>query len=156
MTVTTEPNRRVELLTLNGERVAGSWYASGTFAVAMPAFYDPARVTMEDVVLDESIDLVEHSQLVTALLDDDGARWESRDGVDFDELCKRFGASCERDADRERWVFADGSALVATANAWDHGFADRDGCFCWQGAVRDYPEHDGHAPACPHADGSNQ
>lgn len=62
-----------------------------------------------------------------------GPGWDDPDGERFDDLCRRLGGRKEQEADDlYRYVFADGSALVATGEAWDFGFTD---CFCFAGAM---------------------
>ena len=63
----------------------------------------------------------------------DGTCWESEDGRQFDELCEDAGAHVSFDREREltRYLFPDGSAIVAGVGAGDIEGATP---FSWAGA----------------------
>ena len=63
----------------------------------------------------------------------DGTCWESEDGRHFDTLCEDAGAHVSFDREREltRYLFPDGSAIVAGVGAWDIEGAKP---FSWAGA----------------------
>jgi hypothetical protein len=63
----------------------------------------------------------------------DGTCWESEDGRQFDDLCEDAGAHVSFDREREltRYLFPDGSAIVAGVGAWD---IEGDQPFSWKGA----------------------
>ncbi|MHC4621928.1 MAG: hypothetical protein ACYTEQ_29670 [Planctomycetota bacterium] len=84
------------------------------------------------------------AQTVAARYDNDGQCWETDDGVQFDCMCRRLGATREwRDGYRvghvSRWVFPDESVLIDMESCWDHrapdctGYcSDGVGCECCQ------------------------
>jgi hypothetical protein len=63
------------------------------------------------------------AEQVADAMGNDGQRFESADGRDLSEVCEQYGATAEygelRTATLTRYVFADGSAIVATPDAWD-------------------------------------
>jgi hypothetical protein len=61
------------------------------------------------------------AERIAGLLGDDGMRWETEEGLTFDDLCAEAGAVRIRDDAREltRYEFPDGSAIVASPGAWD-------------------------------------
>jgi len=61
------------------------------------------------------------AERIARVLGDDGMRWETNDGLTFDGLCAEAGAVRIRDDAREltRYMFPDGSAIVASPGAWD-------------------------------------
>lgn len=63
----------------------------------------------------------------------DGTCWESEDGRHFDTLCEDAGAHVSFDREREltRYLFPDGSAIVAGVGAWD---IEGKQPFSWAGA----------------------
>lgn len=81
------------------------------------------------------------AQQVAALLDDDGQRWETRDGgVSLHDLATQNGARVtRRDGGDTRYDFCDGSAIVTCGgHGWDLALSPD--CWCWQGA--------GHSEEC--------
>lgn len=76
------------------------------------------------------------AQEISALLDDNGQRFERDDGTNIDALCdQRNGTWSYRDGygtDTYRIDFGDGSAIVVAGAGWD--LAPK-GCeqFCWAG-----------------------
>ena len=81
----------------------------------------------------ESMKSMTTAERIAGLLGDDGERWETDDGVTFDDLCAEAGAVRIRDSAREltRYEFPDGSAIVAGVGAWD---IEGDKPFSWAGA----------------------
>ena len=61
------------------------------------------------------------AEKIAQLLGNDGQRWETEEGLTFDDLCAEAGAVRIRDDAREltRYEFPDGSAIVASPGAWD-------------------------------------
>src|SRR5690606_32795553 len=62
------------------------------------------------------------AERVARLLGNDGQRWETEDGKTLDELASEAGAHTETHPDKQyltRYVFPDGSAIVASEGAWD-------------------------------------
>jgi hypothetical protein len=82
------------------------------------------------------------AQEISSLLEDDGQRFETRDGIEIDYLCKaKRPERTFRDGygtDTYRYDFADGSAIVITDAAWDLA---PEGCtgFCWADAGCECP-----------------
>lgn len=79
---------------------------------------------------------------IAALCGDDGLQWRTiREGtIDFQpvpvgtplpELLDAWSAECERQGDKTRWTFSDGSIITTAGDAWDFGFPS---CYCWEGA----------------------
>ena len=70
---------------------------------------------------------------IAGLLGDDVTCWESEDGRHFDTLCEDAGARLSFDREREltRYLFPDGSAIVAGVGAWD---IEGKQPFSWKGA----------------------
>lgn len=92
------------------------------------------------------------AQILAELLEDDGQRWETRDGQTLDALCRAAGAMLSygqsewddearayrvREVSRgdihshTRYAFPDGSAIVAAGDGWDIEGAEP---FSWAGA----------------------
>ena len=73
------------------------------------------------------------AERIAGLLGDDGACWEGKDGRHFDQLCEDAGADVSLDRERElkRYLFPDGSAIVAGVGAWD---IEGEEPFSWEGA----------------------
>ena len=61
----------------------------------------------------------------------DGTCWESKDGRHFDQLCEGADVSIDRERELIRYLFPDGSAIVAGVGAWDIEGATP---FSWKGA----------------------
>ncbi len=97
------------------------------------------RMSMADIVREAiSNSMEEESEMTTAEriareLADDGQRWETEDGRSFDALCEEAGADVTLDRERElkRYLFPDGSAIVAGVGAWDIEGSEP---FSWAGA----------------------
>lgn len=71
----------------------------------------------------------------------DGQCFEGADGVSIAEACTAAGGTRVHDgAERERFEFADGSAITICGGAWDYGWH---GCYCWRGA-----DHGRHQDGC--------
>ena len=67
-------------------------------------------------------DLSDRIQSIVAdQLGGDGLTWETSDGVDLGELCSNAGAcvGIQEVAPLTRYLFPDGSAIVASGEAWD-------------------------------------
>lgn len=52
-------------------------------------------------------------------LGNDGTRWRTADDVTFDELMQRHHGRCQQQNNTDRYVFSDGSAIVAGGACWD-------------------------------------
>lgn len=73
------------------------------------------------------------AQTVADQLDNDGQRFTSADGRTLAELCEAAGARVvSRTSHGIRYVFRDGSVIVAVGGAWDVGLSPD--CDCWAGA----------------------
>ena len=73
------------------------------------------------------------AERIAEQLGNDGAEWQTADGVSFIDLIEKYTPWHERDDVREltRYVFADDSAIVAGVGAWD---VEGKKPFSWQGA----------------------
>ena len=73
------------------------------------------------------------AERIAGLLGDDGTCWEGKDGRHFDQLCEDAGADVSLDRERElkRYLFPDGSAIVAGVGGWD---IEGNEPFSWAGA----------------------
>ncbi len=73
------------------------------------------------------------AERIAGLLGDDGTCWEGKDGRHFDQLCEDAGADVSLDRERElkRYLFPDGSAIVAGVGGWD---IEGEEPFSWEGA----------------------
>ena len=73
------------------------------------------------------------AERIAKALGNDGECWESEDGRDLDALADKAGADVTLDRERElkRYLFPDGSAIVAGVGAWD---IEGDEPFSWAGA----------------------
>ena len=71
------------------------------------------------------------AEKIAELLGNDGQRWESKNGVEFADLCEQHGAIKEVNIIRTMWrhEFADGSALVEGEGGWD---IEGEWFFSWQ------------------------
>lgn len=54
-----------------------------------------------------------------ARLGEDGQKWVTDDGIEFEELAWLCDARYEQQDDRERYQFPDGSAVVVHGDGWD-------------------------------------
>lgn len=68
---------------------------------------------------------------IAGLLGDDGTCWESKDGRHFDQLCEGADVSLDRERELTRYLFPDGSAIVAGVGGWD---IEGEEPFSWAGA----------------------
>ena len=70
---------------------------------------------------------------IAKMLDYDGECWETDDGRDLDALAGKAGATVTHDDSRDltRYLFPDGSAIVAGVGGWD---IEGDEPFSWAGA----------------------
>jgi hypothetical protein len=78
------------------------------------------------------------AEMVARKLDDDGQVFATRDGETLGQMADRAGARTERHGDATRYVFPDGSSIIALPGGWDLGLSLN--CWCWQGA--------GHSEQC--------
>lgn len=71
---------------------------------------------------------------IAEMLDYDGECWETDDGRDLDALAGEAGATVTHDDSRDltRYLFPDGSAIVAGVGGWD---IEGDEPFSWAGDV---------------------
>jgi hypothetical protein len=83
------------------------------------------------------------AERIAAALGNDGMRWSTPDGTEFEDLVAQHGgayiARDPRRPDVARYTFADGSIITAAGDAWDLGYAD---CWCWQGCQSDNCDSD--------------
>lgn len=70
------------------------------------------------------------AEKIAAMLGDDGERWEA-DGKTLDDLCGEHGATVSCKDDLMRYLFPDGSAIVAGQSGWD---VEGEEPFSWEGA----------------------
>ena len=62
------------------------------------------------------------AERIAKILSDDGQTWEDENGRTLDDLATEHGAYTERHPEKHhltRYVFPDGSAIVASEGAWD-------------------------------------
>jgi hypothetical protein len=62
------------------------------------------------------------AEQIAAMLGDDGQTWETPDGRTLDQLAEEHGAVTTTHRDKPyltRYLFNDGSAIVASEGAWD-------------------------------------
>jgi hypothetical protein len=71
------------------------------------------------------------AEKIAQLLGNDGTRWETKEGKHFDDLCKEANAYLSIREYVTRYLFPDGSALLASAAYWD---IEGDKPFSWAGA----------------------
>jgi hypothetical protein len=73
------------------------------------------------------------AEMVAQQLDNDGSRFRTQDGTSLDELCEAARARVvSRTSHGTRYVFPDGSVIVAMGGGWDIGLSPD--CDCWEGA----------------------
>ena len=71
------------------------------------------------------------AETIGALFNDDGQQHETSDGQTIDEVCRANGARPDREGEKARYEFADGSSIIITTEAWDYGLPG--GCHCFDG-----------------------
>jgi hypothetical protein len=62
------------------------------------------------------------AEQIAAMLGDDGQTWETEDGRSLDQLAEEYGAVTATHPNKHyltRYLFNDGSAIVASEGAWD-------------------------------------
>lgn len=83
--------------------------------------------------LDEPATIAER---VSALFDEDGHVWADAEGRDLEEVGKavdpgRVQRTEDLAAGLVRYLYSDGSSIVAAESGWDLGYGED--CWCWQG-----------------------
>lgn len=71
------------------------------------------------------------AQRFSKLFDDDGQTFMTKDGQSISDVAERMGADREREHEKCRYTFPDGSIITVAGDGWDLGYPD---CWCWQGA----------------------
>ena len=78
------------------------------------------------------------AETIGALFNNDGQQHDTAEGQTIDEVCRAAAPNPEREGEKTRYEFADGSSIIVTMEAWDYGLPGE--CFCFEGG--------GHSDYC--------
>ena len=77
------------------------------------------------------------AQKIAAQFNDDGSCFENSDGQRLEDVCASHANPWDKEYEKTRFTFDDGSILTIAGDGWDFGFSC---CYGWEGG--------GHQSGC--------